>query len=261
MSHKKLIVANWKMNKGLVQSQQFAESLKTYLEKNKGITHEVVLCPPFTSIEAVQKKINGSGIKVGAQNVSQENLGAFTGEISCGMLRSCGCEYVIVGHSERRNYFHETNELINKKVLKVLDEGLKPILCVGETLQEHDDKITEAVIEEQLSKCLKYVSEDTIQNVVIAYEPVWAIGTGKNASASQAESVHNFIRRKIKKMYNARLRNGQENHSEEIKIIYGGSITSQNAKELFTPQTINGGLVGGASLDEQSFIEILNSTH
>ncbi|HEY3250609.1 MAG TPA: triose-phosphate isomerase [Ignavibacteria bacterium] len=254
MALKKFIAANWKMNKGLVQSQQFAEEFKTYYEKHKISFVDVVLCPPFTSLEAVNKKINTSGIKLGAQNMHYESQGAFTGEISAGMLKSCGAEYVIIGHSERRKYFNETNAIVNKKVLTALDEGLKPIVCIGETLQEREDKITEAVIEEQLKTCLGHVSEEQMKGLVIAYEPVWAIGTGKNATPHQAESVHNFIRKKLKKMYT-------EDVSEKTRIIYGGSITSENAKDLFAPDTINGGLVGGASLEVQSFIEIINLTH
>lgn len=253
MHPKKFIAANWKMNKGLVESQKFTEEIKAYSEKNKNINCEIVICPPFTSLEAVHRKLNGSPIKLGAQNVYYESNGAYTGEISCSMLKSCGCEYVLIGHSERRQYFHETNETVNKKILKSLDEGLKPILCVGETLQEHQDHITEAVIEEQLKICLSYVESEDMQNIVIAYEPVWAIGTGKNATAHQAETVHNFIRKKIKKTYN-------EDIANKLKIIYGGSINANNAKELFAPASVNGGLVGGASLDEKTFIEIINST-
>ena len=254
MSGRKLIAANWKMNKGLVESQKFAEEIKSHFEKTKITSVEIVICPPFTSLETVHRIIIGTGIKLGAQNVYYESNGAFTGEISCAMLQSCGCEYVIVGHSERRQYFHETDAIINKKVLKALDEGLKPILCVGETLQEHQDHLTEGIIEDQVKICLTHVSEEQIENVVIAYEPVWAIGTGKNATAHQAGSVHNFIRKKIKKLYS-------EETANNLRIIYGGSINPENAKELFAPQSINGGLVGGSSLDEKSFIEIINSTH
>jgi len=254
MSVKKFIAANWKMNKGLVQSQQFAEEIRAYYEKHK-ISHiDIVLCPPYTSLEAVHRKINGSGIKLGAQNMHHESMGAYTGEICASMLKSCGAEYVIIGHSERRQYCNETNSTINKKVLKALDEGLKPILCIGETLQEREDKITEGVIEEQLKSCLSHISEEQMESIVIAYEPVWAIGTGKNATPHQVESVHNFIRKKLKKMY-------PDDTAEKVRIIYGGSINPENAKELFALETINGGLIGGASLEVQSFIEIINSTH
>jgi triosephosphate isomerase len=252
MTSKRLIAANWKMNKGLAESQKFAEEIKTYIEKNNIISCDIVICPPFTSLDAVHKKIDGTKIKLGAQNVHFESCGAYTGEVSCSMLKSCGCDYVIIGHSERRQLFHETNELINKKVLKSLDEGLIPILCVGETLEEHQDHITEAVIDEQLKSCLKHVSAEQIEHIVIAYEPVWAIGTGKNATSHQAESVHNFIRKKIKKFTN-------EEKGDRVRIIYGGSVKPSNAKELFSSQSINGALVGGASLDEKSFIEIVNS--
>ena len=254
MNTRKLIAANWKMNKGLVESQKFAEEIKSHFEKAKFTNAEIVICPPFTSLEAVHRIIHGTGIKLGAQNVHQEPNGAFTGEISCSMLKSCGCEYVITGHSERRQLYHETDTVINNKVLRALDEGLKPILCVGETLQEHQDHLTESIIEDQVKICLTHVSDEQMENVVIAYEPVWAIGTGKNATPHQAESVHNFIRKKVKKFYN-------ESVSNSLRIIYGGSISTENAKELFTPHTINGGLVGGASLDEKSFIEIIISIH
>jgi triosephosphate isomerase len=250
----KLIVANWKMNKGLVEAQKSAEAIKSFILSNKNLHSEVVICPPFTSLETVRKVINGTGIKLGAQNVFYETNGPYTGEISCSMLKSCGCEYVIVGHSERRQKFHETNEIINMKVLKALDEGLKPILCVGETLQEHQDHITDAVIVEQVNQCLSQVPIEQVLNVVIAYEPVWAIGTGKNATPHQAESAHNTIRKKLKKLYD-------DKTSKKMRIIYGGSITPRNAKELFASDTINGGLVGGASLDESSFIEIIKTAH
>jgi triosephosphate isomerase len=253
MPQRKLIAANWKMNKGIVESETFADEMKSYFDKTKNLNCDVILCPPFTSIHLVYKRTNGTDIKLGAQNVHYETNGAFTGEISCQMLKSCGCKYVIVGHSERRQYFHETNEIVNKKVLKILDEGMKPILCVGETLVEHQDKLTEAVINEQISKCLNQVPEDQMSKVVIAYEPVWAIGTGKTATPHQAESVHNSIRKKLKKMYNDEI-------ASNIRILYGGSVTPENSKELFALDTINGALVGGASLDEKKFIEIINST-
>jgi len=249
---KKLLVANWKMNKGVVQSQQYAEDLRLYVEKTRLSHCEIVICPPFTSLEAVQRKINGSAISLGAQNVFYESSGAYTGEISTGMLKSCGCEYVITGHSERRSHFNETNLIINKKLMAVIDEGLKPILCIGETLQEHEDKITEAVIEEQLHICLAHIDEEAVKNIVIAYEPVWAIGTGKNATPHQIENTHNFIRKKIKKMFN-------EEISRSLRIIYGGSITPENSRDLLSPETVNGGLVGGSSLEIDSFIKIIES--
>lgn len=253
MTQRKLIAANWKMNKGVVESEKFAEEMKSFFDRTKNLNCDVVIIPPFTTIHLVYKKTNGTDIKIGAQNVHFATNGAYTGEISCQMLKSCGCKYVIVGHSERRQYFNETNEIVNKKVLKVLDEGLKPILCIGETLVEHQDKLTEAVIEEQLTHCLCQVPADQMDKVVIAYEPVWAIGTGKNATPHQAESVHHFIRKKLKKMYSDEI-------ALNVRIIYGGSVNSANAKELFALEAINGALVGGASLDEKSFIEIINCT-
>lgn len=254
MPMKKMIIANWKMNKGLVQSQQFVEELKAYVEKHKVVNADIVICPPFTSLEAVSRKIAGTAIKLGAQNMFYQTAGPFTGEISGGMLKSCGCEFVILGHSERRQHFGETNLTVNKKVLKALDEGLKPIICIGENLQEHDDKLTEPVIEEQLSVALTHVSEVDIANVTVAYEPIWAIGTGKNATPHQAEGVHNFLRKKLKKMYSDEI-------SKNARIVYGGSINPENAKELFASPSVNGGLVGGASLEVESFVKIINSTH
>jgi triosephosphate isomerase len=250
----KLVVANWKMNKGLVEAQKSAEAIKSFILSNKNLHAEVALCPAFIALETVRRVINGTGVKLGAQNVHYESNGPYTGEVSCSMLKSCGCEYVIVGHSERRQKFNETNEIINKKIVKALDEGLKPILCVGETLQEHQDHITDAVIVEQASQCLSHVSPEQVLNVTIAYEPVWAIGTGKNATPHQAESAHNTIRKKLKKLYD-------DKTSKDIRIIYGGSITPKNAKDLFASNTIDGGLVGGASLDENSFIEIIKAAH
>jgi len=254
LKKRKLVVANWKMNKGLDESRKFAAELKSYAEKNKGLKSDVIICPPFTSLVVVHKEISGSVIKLGAQNVHQKKKGAYTGEISTSMLISCGCEYVIIGHSERRQLFHENDVLLNEKVHHALDSGLNVILCVGETLQEHDDQITDGVIEEQVTVCLRNVDEMKMDSLTIAYEPVWAIGTGKNATPRYAESVHNFIRKKIKKLYS-------ENISEKLKILYGGSITPANAKELFEPETVNGGLVGGASLEVKSFLEIINHTH
>jgi triosephosphate isomerase len=254
MPMNKMIIANWKMNKGLVQSQQFVEELKAYVEKSKVVNADIVICPPFTSLDAVNKKISGTSIKLGAQNMYYQTAGPFTGEISGGMLKSCGCEYVIIGHSERRQHFGETNVTVNKKVLKALDEGLKPIVCIGENLQEHDDKLTEPVIEEQLSAALTHVNAEDILNITIAYEPIWAIGTGKNATPHQAESAHNFLRKKLKKIYN-------EDISKNVRIIYGGSISPDNAKELFASPSVNGGLVGGASLEVDNFVKIINSTH
>jgi len=254
MAQKKLVVANWKMNKGIIESQKFVQELKAYFDKNKDLNCDVVICPPFTSLEIVNRIVSDTPITLGAQNVHYETNGAYTGEISCSMLKSCGCKFVILGHSERRQYFGETNEIVNKKVLTVLNEGLIPILCIGETLAEHEDKITEAVIGEQLRVCLSHVSLDIIKKVVIAYEPVWAIGTGKNATPQYAETIHNFIRKKIKKMFD-------EQTSQQLRILYGGSITPENAKNLFAPVSINGGLIGGASLDEKKFIQIINSAN
>jgi len=211
---------------------------------------DIIICAPFTSLETVGKKLAGTPVKLGAQNMYFESAGAYTGEISAGMLKSCGCEYVILGHSERRQFFGETNVIVNKKVLKALDEGLKPILCIGENLQEHEDKLTESVIEEQLTACLQHVSEEGMTNVVIAYEPIWAIGTGKTATSQQAQDMHAVIRKHLAAKYGQAV-------ADSISILYGGSVNAANAKELFSCPDVDGGLVGGASLKSREFTDII----
>jgi len=238
---KKLIVANWKMNKTVDEALSFLKELKFKLSNKV----EVVICPAFTALGAMHKKV-----KLGAQNCYFEEKGAFTGEISVDMLKGL-CEYIILGHSERRQYFNETDDIINKKVLLVLKKGLKPILCIGETLDERQlDKTTDIVIS-QLNQCLEGITKENIKNVVIAYEPVWAIGTGKNASPKQAQEVHELIRSFIRENYD-------EKTAENTLILYGGSMNSENASELLKQKDIDGGLIGGASLDASKFSKIIN---
>ncbi len=248
----KLIAANWKMNKTAEESVLFIKELKKLIKNNGNA--DLVICPPFTSLEAVSNEIKKSGIKLGAQNMHFENAGAYTGEISPLMLKEIGCEYVILGHSERREFFKEDDSLVNKKVVAALNNGLKPILCIGENWDQRIQEKTEDVIEDQLIKGLQNV--DKIKNVTIAYEPVWAISRGnagqKPATKGEAEEAHLFIRRLLQGIYD-------EKAAKETRILYGGSMKPENAKELLSMPNINGGLVGNASLDAKSFAEIVKS--
>jgi len=234
------------MNKTPSQAAEFACTIVPKLQEFKKITS--VLCVPFTALERVSEYVDRTHVFTGAQNMYHESSGAFTGEVSACMLKDISVDYVILGHSERRHIFHEGDELINQKVLKALDEGLIPILCVGEQLQDREDTLTFNIIELQVKKGLKNVSANDLQKVVIAYEPVWAIGTGKVASPEQAQQVHEFIRELIAKLYSRQAADG-------ITILYGGSVSESNYLGLFLKKDIDGGLVGGASL-KQSFINL-----
>lgn len=248
---KKIIAGNWKMNNDLQQSISLIEELKNKLQ-NKTLNCEVIICPPFTSLSEAKKLIEGSVIKLGAQNMFYEDSGAFTGEISAAMLKSVGCEYVILGHSERRTIFGEKDEMINKKIRKAISEKLKPIFCVGETLEEREKDVTEKVIKKQIEKGLKDVTPDEILDVIIAYEPVWAIGTGKTATPEQAQEVHHFIRKLLANMYS-------KDFANMITIQYGGSVKPENARDLLSQKDIDGALVGGACLKADSFIGIIEA--
>lgn len=248
---RKVVAGNWKMNMNLSGTIELISAIKNELNKSDSKT-EVIVCPPFTSLETAVTVLKGTSIKVGAQNMHYESDGAFTGEISADMLKSVGCEYVILGHSERRTIFGETDDIINKKVKKALSSGLKPIFCVGETLEERESNLTEKVVESQVKNGLSGISEHELSDLIIAYEPVWAIGTGKTASPEQAQEVHKFIRNLISKLYS-------DNLSENLVIQYGGSVKPDNAVELFSQPDIDGGLIGGASLKTDSFVSIVNS--
>jgi triosephosphate isomerase len=213
---------------------------------------DILVCPPFTALKSVYDLIKGSNIKLGAQNVHWEMKGAFTGEISPLMLKDVGCEYVIIGHSERREYFKETDDIINKKIFAALKVGLKPIVCIGEKLEERESGVTEKVLEQQITEGLKGLSNEDMENITIAYEPVWAIGTGKTATPEIANTTQSFIRNKIKEIFN-------ENIAEKVRILYGGSVKADNAKALLEQEHIDGALVGGASLDAENFIKIIKS--
>ena len=245
----KVIAGNWKMNKDVFETADLINGLKKSIEKTNA---EVIICPPFTSLVVAQQLLKGSTIKLGAQDVSVHDDGAYTGEISVKMLKSVGCEYVIVGHSERRQYFHESNDLINQKAKKVLASGMKSIICVGETLDEREKGITDKVITAQVKGVLAGLTQADLDRVIIAYEPVWAIGTGKTATTQQAEDVHQLIRKLVAQLYSWAV-------AEKLIIQYGGSVKPENAKELLNQADIDGALVGGACLKAESFSGIVGA--
>ena len=246
-----IIAGNWKMYKTQNEAFQLASALKQSLSDINSV--KVVLCPPFTALASVKEAIQGSNILLGAQNMHWEEKGVYTGEISPKMLLTIGCKYVIIGHSERRNYFFETNESVNLKVKSALGFGLIPIICVGERLEEREANKTEQVVEDHVRGALKDLTADLVKKCVIAYEPVWAIGTGKTATPTQANEVHVFIRELLSSMFD-------KDCAEKVNILYGGSVKPENSKELLEMSDIDGALVGGASLDADSFEKIVRST-
>ncbi len=248
---KTLIAGNWKMNKDLKQSVELVQELKSRLSEIPENV-QVVLCPPFISLAQVAEVLTGSGIKLGAQNMSQHDEGAYTGEISWAMLKSVGCSHVILGHSERRQYYGETDLLINLKVKKAVVAGLVPIVCVGETLKERERGVTSQVVTSQIEGVLNGVTSDEMGGVVIAYEPVWAIGTGRNATPAQAQEVHTLIRSLLRNRFDVSV-------SDKTVILYGGSVKPDNAADLLRQDDIDGALVGGACLKADSFIPIIEA--
>jgi triosephosphate isomerase len=242
------IAGNWKMNKTVGEALDLIRELKVAIADVKGV--EVAVAPPFTALYAVHKELEGSSIRLAAQNLYWEEKGAFTGEISPLMLKELGCQYVIIGHSERRQFFGESDETVNRRIKAALTQGLKVIFCIGETLREREETKTFSVIERQLEGGLKGLGDKELRNIVIAYEPVWAIGTGKTATPEQAEEVHRFIRGKMDKLYSREV-------SEEIRIQYGGSVTPDNIKGLMNQPDIDGALVGGGCLKAESFSKIV----
>ncbi len=236
------------MNKTVREAVDLVKELKTALSGVKGV--EVAVAPPFTALFAVYRELEGSPIHLAAQNLYWEEKGAFTGEISPVMLKEAGCHCVIVGHSERRQFFGETDETVNRRIKAALTHSLKVIFCIGETLKEKEGEKTFSVIEKQMEGGLKGLGGQEMRRMVIAYEPVWAIGTGKTATPEQAEAVHEFIRRKLEKLYSREV-------SEEIRIQYGGSVTPENIRGLMDKPNIDGALVGGASLKADSFSRIV----
>lgn len=244
---RKLIAGNWKMYKTPKQAKELAEQLKSGLADVKDV--EIAIFPPFTALPVVAEVINQTNIGLGAQNMHYETKGAYTGEISPEFLLEIGCKYVLLGHSERRQYFNETDELINKKLISALKTNLFPIFCIGENLAERELGRTFDVIKHQLSNGL-FKIKDGIEKVIIAYEPVWAIGTGKTATPKQATEVHSYIREWLKVNYNQTI-------ALEKQILYGGSVKPENIDELMAEKDLDGALVGGASLEAQSFIRIV----
>ena len=248
---KKIVAGNWKMNLNSSEATELIQSILEHLPADLNDSH-VWVFPPFPYITNAVQKTVGSAVKVGAQNCSMYTSGAFTGEVGADMIASCNAELVLVGHSERRQYFKETNQMLAEKLNRVLENNLTPVYCVGETLKERNSGKVEEVIDQQLLQALFHLSEEQIKRVVIAYEPVWAIGTGETASPDQAQEVHAFIRKTMADQYG-------ENVASELSILYGGSVKPANAEELFAMADIDGGLIGGASLKASDFIAIVNA--
>ena len=249
---KPLVAGNWKMNTDVHTSVELAERIATGSSQQAGHDVTLMVCPPFVYLSSVAKALSASNIAVGAQDVYFESKGAFTGEISTSMLKDVGCNYVLCGHSERRHVIGETDELINKKVSSAIAGGLLPILCVGELLKERDAGQTEQVVTRQIKNCLEGLSVEKVSAATIAYEPVWAIGTGRTATQQQAQEVHNFIRKILAEMYDNQL-------ADEIRILYGGSVKPANAAELMQQADVDGLLVGGASLNADDFLAIIRA--
>ena len=249
---KTIIAGNWKMNKTASDTRTFAEELKALLPRSKWC--DIVVCVPSVDISAAVRAFKDSRIAVGAQNVFFEKSGAYTGEVSAEMLADLGVKYVIIGHSERRALFAETDEIVNKKVHAALDGGLCPIICVGESLTQREMGVTTELIALQLKSALAGVSSEQVRRCVIAYEPIWAIGTGKTATGEQAAEVCTFIRAQLRALYGARI-------ARSISIQYGGSMKGSNAGELLSHEDIDGGLIGGASLKADEFIAIVHAAN
>lgn len=245
-----IVVANWKMNLLISESTTLVKKILENIELKEEV--EIGLAPPFTALSTIKNQLSGRNVLLGGQNIYSENHGAFTGEISAEMLKDVGCEFVILGHSERRVYFKEDDEFINKKVMIALETGLNIILCIGETLEQHEAGKTESIVGSQLKNGLNGVSASEMTNVIIAYEPIWAIGTGKNAEPDQAQSVHKYIRGVIGESWGNDI-------ADRIRIQYGGSVNPENCREILNQKDIDGTLIGGASLDADSFCAIINS--
>jgi len=250
MPRRIIIAGNWKMNKNIGESIELANSIKRSLYDVEEV--EIVICPPFTSLSDVNEITMETNIKLGAQDCYWEKDGAFTGEISTGMLKSVGCEYCIIGHSERRQFFGETNETVNKKLKALLKENLKPIVCVGEKLEERKNGKAFDVIKDHVMNSLAGISKEEMMRTVIAYEPVWAIGTGVNATKEQAQEAHKYIRGLLAEMHG-------EEVAKSVRIQYGGSVKPENIKELISQEDVDGALVGGASLKADSFVQLVKN--
>jgi triosephosphate isomerase len=249
---KKIVAGNWKMNKNLSEGLSLIESIKVGLANGQGAGVEVIVAPSYVTLTEAVKAAAGSAVKISAQNCHQEENGAYTGEISTGMIQAIGVEYVIIGHSERRQYFNESSASIAKKINASLAKGLKPIYCNGEVKEEREAGKHFEVVQRQMNDELFHLTAEEVQKVVIAYEPVWAIGTGLTASPDQAQEIHAFIRKLLSDKYSAAV-------AEEISILYGGSCKPDNAVEIFGKKDVDGGLIGGAALKAEDFLALIAS--
>ncbi|MCF8277663.1 MAG: triose-phosphate isomerase [Flavobacteriales bacterium] len=247
----KIVAGNWKMNMTRETGLSLADEIFTGLADGASSDVKVILAPSFPFISDLVSKADGSAVSVSAQNCYQEENGAFTGEVSVEMLKSFGCEYCIVGHSERRQYFGEDDALVNLKIQRLFSHGITPIYCCGESLEERESEHHFDVVGDQIQSALQGFTKDELSKIVIAYEPVWAIGTGITATPKQAQEMHAFIREKLSEVLSE--------HAEEISILYGGSVKPENASELFAQKDIDGGLIGGASLAATDFLQIIHS--
>ncbi|MBN8693631.1 MAG: triose-phosphate isomerase [Bacteroidetes bacterium] len=250
MGRNKIIAGNWKMNKNLSEAVSLAQEIIHSSPENNSLK---IIFPPFPFIQSVNEILkNKKGFFVGAQNCSEHNAGAYTGEVSASMLNSLGCSYVLIGHSERRQYYNETNVLCSKKIVQALNNNIKPVYCVGETLQQRKSNTHFEIVKSQITEALSSLNSDQIKQVVIAYEPVWAIGTGETATPQQAQEMHAFIRTCMKDLFDSSV-------SDNSILLYGGSCNASNAKDLFSCEDIDGGLIGGASLKAEDFCKIIAS--
>lgn len=250
---KNIVAGNWKMNLDLMAGIQIFNEISTLIGEEVNGNQEAVICPPFIHLSALNSAIKPEiKLSLGAQNCHQADSGAYTGEVSASMLVSCGVEYVIIGHSERRQYFNESNDLLALKLDNVLKNDLTPIFCIGETLEQRNSGIYFDVIKDQLSAAAFHLSQADFSKLILAYEPVWAIGTGLTASPVQAQEIHSFIRNQIAEKFDQEL-------ADSISILYGGSCTPKNAAELFSQPDIDGGLIGGASLKARDFVDIIKT--
>jgi triosephosphate isomerase len=249
---RKLIIAgNWKMNKTVAEAIDLVKGCQRELTNVKEV--DIVVCPPFTALSEVSKAVLNSNIRLGAQNMSEHNYGAYTGEIAAGMLKEFSVRYVILGHSERRQFYGETDAIVAKKALAAHNAALKPIVCVGEKLAEREGNLTQKVLQTQVTGSLAGLSKAQAEETIIAYEPVWAIGTGKTATTAQAQEAHAFIRHLLVKMFD-------ETVARRVRIQYGGSVKPGNARELMSLPDVDGALVGGASLEDRSFADIIKNS-
>ncbi|RLD62310.1 MAG: triose-phosphate isomerase [Bacteroidetes bacterium] len=249
---KKIVAGNWKMNKSLQEGIDLAIEINKLVAEKADKNVDIIIAPPFIHLSEVGKVIDRERILLSAQNCAAEQEGAFTGEVSAEMLWSVGADYVIIGHSERRAYYHEDNDILNKKIKLALDNNLKVIFCCGENLEQRESNQHFKVIKKQLTETIFTLEKEYYDSIIIAYEPIWAIGTGKTASPEQAQEIHKFIRSLISEKYG-------DNIAKETSILYGGSCKPSNAKEIFAKPDVDGGLIGGAALKAEDFIDIVNS--